>query len=411
MAQKNILFISYDGMTDPLGQSQVLPYLLGLSKHGYKIFLISSEKEQAYAQNKTIVEELIKNSGITWVPLNYTKKPPVLSTMLDIYKIKKAAKKIHQQYKLDLVHTRPGIPALIGMWMKKKFGIKFLNDIRDFYADSRVDGKMWNLKNPLYNIVYKYFKSKEDEQIEINDGVVCLTVAAEKVVRALPQFKKGTPLEVIPCSADLELFNRNNISEKQTADIKNELGVQPADVIIAYLGSVGGLYLTEEMMHFCKTVSNKIPAAKFLFISPNRHEEIAAAAARYGIAESKLIIKKAARKEVPLFLSVSNFSVFFIKPCFSRKAQSPTKHGEIMAMGIPVITNRGIGDVEEIIQQYNSGIVIKDFNAAEYEAVAERISSGYEFDSKMIRHGAENFYDLSVAIKKYKRIYESLLQA
>jgi glycosyltransferase involved in cell wall biosynthesis len=411
MAQKNILFISYDGMTDPLGQSQVLPYLLGLSKHGYKIFLISSEKEQAFAQNKTIVEELIKNSGITWVPLNYTKKPPVLSTMIDIYKIKKAAKKIHQQYKLDMVHTRPGVPALIGMWMKKKFGIKFLNDIRDFYADSRVDGKMWDLKNPLYNTVYKYFKRKEDEQIEINDGIVCLTAAAEKVVRALPQFKRDTPLEVIPCSADLQLFNRSNISEQQTAGIKNELGIQPSDVIIAYLGSVGGLYLTEEMMHFCKTVSTKIPAAKFLFISPNRHEEIAAAAASYGIDKNKLIIKKAARKEVPLFLSVSHFSVFFIKPCFSRKAQSPTKHGEIMAMGIPVITNYGIGDVEEIIQQYNSGIVIKGFNEEEYEVVAERISSGYSFDPKMIRQGAENFYDLSSAIKKYKRIYESILPA
>jgi glycosyltransferase involved in cell wall biosynthesis len=411
MAQKNILFISYDGMTDPLGQSQVLPYLLGLSKHGYKIFLISSEKEEAFAQNKNIVEDLIKDSGIAWVPLKYTKKPPVLSTMLDIYKIKKAAKKIHLQYKLDMVHTRPGVPALIGMWMKKKFGITFLNDIRDFYADSRVDGKMWNLKNPLYNTVYKYFKRKEDEQIAINDGVVCLTVAAEKVVRALPQFKKDTPLEVIACSADLQLFNRNNITEKQTAGIKNELGIQPEDIIIAYLGSVGGLYLTEEMMHFCKTISNKIPAAKFLFISPGRHEEIAAAAARYGIADTKLIIKKAARKEVPLLLSVSHFSVFFIKPCFSRKAQSPTKHGEIMAMGIPVITNRGIGDVEDIIQQYQSGIVIKDFTEEEYAMAAEKISLANNFDAAAIRSGAENFYDLAAAIKKYKRIYDNLLQA
>jgi glycosyltransferase involved in cell wall biosynthesis len=411
MAQKNILFISYDGMTDPLGQSQVLPYLLGLSKHGYKIFLISSEKEEAFAQNKNIVDDIIKDSGITWVPLNYTKKPPVLSTMLDIYKIKKAAKKIHKQYKLDMVHTRPGVPALIGVWMKKKFGIKFLNDIRDFYADSRVDGKMWNLKNPLYNAVYKYFKRKEDEQIKINDGIVCLTAAAEKVVRGLPQFKKEIPLEVIPCSADLTLFNPAAISKEQTDDIKKQFGIEPADIIIAYLGSVGGLYLTDEMMHFCKIVSNKIPEAKFLFISPNKHEEIAAAAARYGIPQTKLIIKKAARKEVPLFLSVSHFSVFFIKPCFSRKAQSPTKHGEIMAMGIPVITNRGIGDVEEIILQYNSGIVIKDFTEAEYAAVAGKITLGNNFNAATIRNGAEIFYDLFAAIEKYKRIYKNLLQA
>jgi hypothetical protein len=165
------------------------------------------------------------------------------------------------------------------------------------------------------------------------------------------------------------------------------------------------------MMHFCKTISNKIPAAKFLFISPNKHQEIAAAAARFGINQDKLIIKKAARKEVPLLLSVSHFSVFFIKPCFSRKAQSPTKHGEIMAMGIPVITNRGIGDVEAIIQKYQSGIVINDFTEEEYAAVAEKINPVNNFNATLIRKGAEDFYDLAAAIKKYERIYGTLLPA
>ena len=47
---KRILFISYDGMTDPLGQSQVIPYLQGLSKHGYEIFLLSCEKKQAFTR-------------------------------------------------------------------------------------------------------------------------------------------------------------------------------------------------------------------------------------------------------------------------------------------------------------------------------------------------------------------------
>ena len=39
-----ILYISYDGMLEPLGQSQVIPYLGMLSKK-YKIFLISFEKK------------------------------------------------------------------------------------------------------------------------------------------------------------------------------------------------------------------------------------------------------------------------------------------------------------------------------------------------------------------------------
>lgn len=44
MNKKQVLYISYDGMTDPLGQSQVLPYLVGLSKEGFQFTLVSCEK-------------------------------------------------------------------------------------------------------------------------------------------------------------------------------------------------------------------------------------------------------------------------------------------------------------------------------------------------------------------------------
>jgi hypothetical protein len=75
--QKKILFISYDGMTDPLGQSQVIPYLQGLSKAGYQIFLLSCEKKQVYEQNKAAIQQLLDESKIKWIPLNYTKPHPL----------------------------------------------------------------------------------------------------------------------------------------------------------------------------------------------------------------------------------------------------------------------------------------------------------------------------------------------
>ena len=47
---------------------------------------------------------------------------------------------------LTWVHTRPGIPALVGLMMKRKIRIKFLHDIKEFYADSRVEGKYGDIK-------------------------------------------------------------------------------------------------------------------------------------------------------------------------------------------------------------------------------------------------------------------------
>jgi glycosyltransferase involved in cell wall biosynthesis len=406
---KKILFISYDGMTDPLGQSQVIPYLQGLSKNGYQIFLLSCEKPAVFDQNKTLVETMLLGYHIKWVPLSYTKSPPVLSTLIDIFKLRKAAKKIHKKNAIDMVHTRPGVPALVGLWMKNKMGVKFLNDIREFYADSRVEGGMWNLKNPLYKTVYHFFKRKEAEGVEKSDGIVCLTYAAEKIIQQWSCYKKNIPLEVIPCSADLALFDPLHIDTAQQLAFKSELNISEDDLVVSYLGSIGGWYLTDEMMRFCKVLSDKNAATKFLFISPHRHEEIIAAAQKYNIPAEVIITKKANRQQVPVLLSLSRYSVFFIRPCYSKQSSSPTKHGEIMAMGIPLITNSGVGDVEEIVKRYDAGIVIDQFNELSYAAAANKILSGLPYDAVRIRQGATDFYSLEKAIEKYAGIYGRIL--
>ena len=406
---KKVLFISYDGMTDPLGQSQVIPYLRGLSKAGYKIFLISCEKEQVYHQNKNYIQELLDKSNISWIPLNYTKNPPVISTLLDVLKMRRAAKKLHKAEGIDMVHTRAGVPALIGLWMKKTMGVKFLNDIREFYADSRVEGGMWNIKNQVYKSIYNFFAKKESEAVTQSDGIVCLTYAAEKIIKGWPEYKPAIPLEVIPCSADLELFDPEKIDEKEKAALKSELGITENDFVISYLGSIGGWYLAAEMLQFCKLLNNRVPAAKFLFISPHRHDEIRAIAAQYEIPADRVVVKKASRLQVPALLSLSSYSIFFIKSCYSKQSSSPTKHGEIMAMGIPVITNSGVGDVAAIVQTCKSGIVINEFTDEGLETAVNEVINNINYDAVAIRKGATEFYALENAIEKYCRIYRSIL--
>ncbi|MEO9210148.1 MAG: hypothetical protein ABI208_03570, partial [Ginsengibacter sp.] len=158
---KNILFISYDGMTDPLGQSQVIPYLIGLSKHGFRFTILSCDKPDKFSLYKEDIETILKPHPIKWISIPYHKSPPVLSTIYDTLMLRRKARQLHQKEPFDMVHTRVGTPALIGLYLKKKYGIKFLNDLRDFFADSRVDSGSWNLKNPVFRKVYQFFKNKE----------------------------------------------------------------------------------------------------------------------------------------------------------------------------------------------------------------------------------------------------------
>ena len=160
MSKKQVLYLSYDGMTDPLGQSQVLPYLIGLIKKGYQFTLISCEKKERYLQNKTIVQQICTENNIDWQPIFYTKKPPALSTLWDIFKLNQKVKQLHQQKQFQLIHCRSYITALIGLGFKQKHQIKFLFDMRGFWADERVDGNIWDLSKPHFKWIYSFFKQK-----------------------------------------------------------------------------------------------------------------------------------------------------------------------------------------------------------------------------------------------------------
>jgi glycosyltransferase involved in cell wall biosynthesis len=396
-------------MTDPLGQSQVIPYLTGLTKYGYQFTILSCEKKEKFFLYKDEIEKLIETFPIKWSPVFYHKKPAIFSTVYDVYQLKRKATLLQVKEKFDMVHTRPGIPVLIGLKIKKKFGLKFLNDIREFYADSRVEGGMWNLENFFYKRIYRFFKQKEKQAVTKSDGIVCLTSAAEKIIKSWPEYKLSTPLQVIPCSVDLDLFDPCKIDFAQKENLKKELEITNDDFIISYLGSIGSWYMIEEMIQFFKIITDRNLRAKFLFISPNAKVEILRLANQFNLDEKKIIVKDAKRNEVPALLSLSKFSVFFIKSCYSKQSSSPTKHGEIMAMDIPVITNSGVGDVAEIVEKSQSGIVLSELNENQYASAANQIAEGTAFHNKHIRNAAVEFYNLENAIEKYNKIYQQIL--
>jgi len=398
-------------MTDPLGQSQVIPYLAGLTKAGYTFTILSCDKPAKYQTHRSYVEKLIAPYPIKWVSIPYHKSPPVLSSVYDYYKLKQTAKKLHLTEKFDMVQTRPGIPQLVALYLKKELGIKFMNDIRGFWADERVDGGMWDLKNPLYKTVYKFFRAKEDECVRVADYNTCLTYRGKEEILKWKNVPQPVKVDVVPCSVDLDLFNPNTIDAELRSAFKKELGITDTDFIVSYLGSIGGWYLTREMLQFCKALLDKKPDAKFLFISNNNHKDITDAAKEYGVPPERIIVKFGKRHEVPVLLSFSNYSLFFIKACYSKLSSSPTKHGEIMAMGIPVIANSGVGDVKEIVEKYEAGFVLDDFTAASMNTVVEKmIDPQTTFNAEKIRAGAKDFYDLDTTVATYAEVYKKILR-
>tara|TARA_B110000879_G_scaffold18549_1_gene22431 strand:- start:57 stop:1274 length:1218 start_codon:yes stop_codon:yes gene_type:complete len=403
MNEKKVVFLSYDGITDPLGQSQILPYLFGVSSNNnYKITIVSFEKSKNHLHNKELILNKLEKNNIEWIPLKYTKRPPIFSTIWDIYKLRKSVNKLKNKG-LDLIHCRSYITTLVALGVKKTHNIPFIFDMRGFYADERVDGRIWNLNNIIYKKIYNYFKLKEKEFLQSSGYTISLTETGKKEIVSwnLPNQSK---IKVIPCCTDENLFQKKNIQ-----NVRNELGFNRDDFVISYVGSIGTWYMLDEMLDFFKCLQVKKPNAKFFFITKDNPQLIIEKVKSKKIDISAIKIKPSSREMMPSYIGASNFSIFFILPVFSKKASSPTKMGEIMNLGIPIVCNSGVGDVDEIMGKSMPELLVKDFSNNEYDRVIDLITNNYKPNQKSIVETSHSYYSLEKGIDKYKEVYKEIL--
>ena len=404
-----VLYISYDGMTDPLGQSQVIPYLAGLSQRGYRFTILSCEKQARFQANKEKVRTLLEKHNIAWVPLIYHKKPPVISSLYDLFSMRKAACRLHEKERFQIVHCRSYIPGLIGMYMKKKYSTKFVFDMRGFWADERVEGNIWNIKNPLFKAIYQFFKEKEKQMLFQADYTITLTYKARDIIHGWQQTgQQSIPIEVIPCCVDTTLFDPDQTDKHQQAQLRQQLNIRKDQFVLTYLGSLGTWYMVEEMIAFFRKLLKYYPEAVFLFITQDEKTAVVPCLQKYDIPETQVVFTTAPREKVPLYLSLSSASIFFIKPVFSKQASSATKMGEIMSMGIPMITNRGVGDADEILDDAGCGLLVTTFDEENYNKTAERIEDILNLPANKIRSYSKKYFDIEEGISKYQRAYFSL---
>ena len=401
---KQILFISIDGMTDQLGQSQVLPYLIGLTIKGYKISISSCEKKANFIKNKDVINAIISAHNITWDYCFYQSKIPFISQLQNFFNLRKVAAKKAIENQDIILHCRSYLPAIIGWQLKKKFNSKFIFDMRGFWADERIDGGIWKLSNPMHKFLYNYFKHKEIELIENADYLVTLTENAKDEIQSW-KLNSIPPTEVIPCCADVNHFTIKSPEEKTTT--KNNLNISENAYILGYLGSLGTWYMLDEMLDFFVELQRIKPNSIFFFITNDDEKDILLSAQKRGINKDCILVKSAKRNDVPQYISCFDVSLFFIKPLYSKNGSSPTKMAEILACGVPVISNINIGDVDEIIEENNCGILVPSFTKEAYKKTIDEMDT-LSNSPMFYREVAQQNFSLEKGVDSYHKIYAYL---
>jgi glycosyltransferase involved in cell wall biosynthesis len=396
------LFLSYDGMCDPLGGSQVLPYVTGLARRGHRMTLISLEKPER-TQERTAIARICSEAGIDWHPLRYHKRPPLVSSLYDVRQMERLALRLHRDRQFDLIHCRSYLPALVGLKMKRGLGLPFIFDMRGFWADERREAGAWKDSDPLFGPVYRYMKHREREFWAEADHVVSLTYEAEAVLES--ERSRGSyvaPVTVIPCCVDFGVFPPIDPARNRYA--RSELDMDPNDHVLAYIGSLGGNYMLGEMLDFFRVYRQRQGGAKFLFVTHVPEQTIRSAAVERGVDPAEIFVRAAPRDEVATLMAAADLGIAFKQPSFSAKACSPTKLGEMLALELPVIVNDGVGDVAKVVEDCGAGVVVRGFDEDEYRRALEALDH-LKPDMQRWRSRTRDWFDLETGVDRYAGIY------
>ncbi len=405
MTKKRVLYISYDGLTDPLGQSQIIPYLIGLSAKGYDITILSNEKKESYQLYNQLVADKLKVAKINWKFTYYSNKPPVVSSAFGVRRMRKLAYYLAKSESFDIIHCRSILATMVGDSVRKRYGGKLIFDIRGFWADERVEGGLWNLKNKLYKAIYIYFKKKEKVFFKTADAIITLTENAKKHIET--HFLTKNNFQVVPCAVDLNHFNPNSLDLQLMDELKSKWGISSTDYVLSYVGSLGTRYRLKEMLAFFKELKNIQPNAKFLFITKSDTSEIKVLSDGLGIDYSAIIVDSCSYADIPNYIAVSQASIFFIVTSFSGKAVSPTKQGEIMSLGLPIVCNADLGDSDTILNETNTGVVVNNYTNESLKRAATDLINFNAAPDK-IQSVASTYFSLEKAVERYHTVYRNL---
>lgn len=398
--KSGVLYLSYDGMLEPLGQSQVLAYLERLADER-AIHLISFEKPADLADAPALsrVAQRIAAAGIRWHRLRYHKRPSALATAWDILAGMVLGAILTWRHRLAIVHARSYVASVMALAIKRLTGARFVFDMRGFWADERVDGGIWPAGSRLYRVA----KGFERRFLLGADHAVSLTHAAVAEIARFDYLAgRMPPFTVIPTCADLARFAPPPVRPARDAGF-----------VLGYVGSAGTWYLFDAVAAAFARLLVLRPDARLLIVNRGEHAHIRHQLEAAGVPDKAFELCTAEHAEVPALIARMDAGIFFIRPVFSKQASAPTKLGELLGCGIPCLANAGVGDMAAILESERVGIALRGFDRATLDAGLHELltlCTDPRIGERCVA-AARRHFSLDEGVRRYREVYAALLSA
>ncbi|OHB71782.1 MAG: hypothetical protein A2V70_04530 [Planctomycetes bacterium RBG_13_63_9] len=399
------LHICYQSVLEPLTQTQVLPYLHGLAKAGHRVVLLTFEPRRLTTAETRNGQQSLAARGIVWHWRRYHKRPTLPATAWDALVGVLTAWWLVRRHKVRLVHARSHVPGAMALILKHLTGAKLLLDVRGLMAEEYVDAGVW----PANGLLFRITKRLERALFGAADAIVVLTERAkEHFLECYPRETANKPLITIPCCVDL----RPRTNDSRT------LRSQPnGPKTMVYVGKLGGWYMTDAMADFMATAIRMIPGLRWQVWTQSDPRPLRQLLAQRGV-HGKVAINSSPPDELPARLRGAMAGLSLRAPGRSARAASPTKVGEYLAAGLPVIANVGVGDTDALLSGQSApdhapvGVLVRQFSDDAYrEALRELITLRHDPHlSRQCQKAAQRHFDLErVGWARYRQIYDNLI--
>lgn len=393
-ARGGVLYLTYDGLLEPLGQSQVLAYQERLARE-FDLQIVSFEKAADWRDGpaREAIRARVRAAGIGWHPRRYHKRPSALATGWDVDVGIATGLWLIRRHGLRVIHARSYVPAAMALALKRLTGARFLFDMRGLWADERVDGGLWAPESRIYRLA----KRLERRFLRDADRIVSLTRSGVEALESLPGLAgRLPPISVIPTCTDLDRF-RPPAAPRE-------------GFVVGYVGSAGTWYAFDTAVACFAELRRLRPEARLLVLNRNEHAYVRERLRAGGVPLDRVEIRAVPHREVPEQIARMRTGLFFYKPTFSRRATSPTRLGEFLGCGVPCLGNHGVGDVAELLEGERVGVALRSLDPdAVRTGVARFLALLDEPDlERRCVETARRHLSLEEGVARYRELYRSL---
>ncbi len=402
--RKRVVFVTYNGLLDPLGPSQILPYVERLHRD-WPVHIESFERPERLTDEAhlTAMVRRLSAQSIGWTRLRYHKWPSLPATAFDLFMGVARLQRLLRTRDVGLIHARGYVPMAIATRATRSVPVLF--DIRGLQAEEYVDGGVWKEGE----LKWRLAKASEKRFFRRSAGAVVLTENILPYVRErFAQAGRAPPVAVIPCCVDLTRFQHDEAARQRR---RAELGIGDQVTVFVYSGSIGTWYMPDDMARFVRVFRDTARRDVCLLWMVNNDESRARKASHdAGLSSSEIRTLHAAPSEVPSFLSAADAALALIRPCFSKRSSSPTKYAECLAMGLPVLICRDVGDGAKLAELGGAVSLDGSPNDAALAEASAQLVQLMQRPRDHFRRIATMLFDIDdVALPAYRQMYETLI--